>query len=67
MRLETFNKHQAPDLDTLPSMRNILQVEPFFEAIGLNVIVEEIMKDDTTATAYASVGSSRSGVESYVV
>ena len=48
-------------------MRNILQIEPFFEAIGLNAIVEEIMKDGTTATAYASVGSSRSGVESYVV
>ena len=26
-----YNKHQTPDLDTLPSMRNILQIEPFFK------------------------------------
>ena len=47
------NKHQKLDLDTLPSMRNILQIELFFEATAFNAIVEEIMKDDTTATVYA--------------
>ena len=52
------NKHQKPDLDTLPSMRNILQIELFFEAMALNAIVEEIIKDDTTATVYANDGSS---------
>ena len=62
-----FNKHQTPDLDTLPSMRNILQTEPLLEAMALNVIVEEIMKDDTIATVSANDGSSLSGVVSYVV
>ena len=62
-----FNKHQIPDLDTLPTMRNILQIEPFFEAMTLNALVKEVMKDDTTATVYANDGFSRSGVGSYAV
>ena len=61
------NKHQKLDLDTLPSTRNILQIELFFEAMALNAIVEEIMKDDTTATVYANDGSSWSRVRSYIV
>ena len=62
-----YNKHQTPDLDTLPSIRNILQIEPFFEAMALNAIVEETMKDVTISTVYANDGSSRSGVGSYIV
>ena len=62
-----YNKHKTPGLDTLTSTRNILQTEPFFEAMALNAIVEDIMKDDITATVYANDGSSRSGVGSYVV
>ena len=41
-----YNKHQTHDLDTLPSMKNILQTELFFEAIALNAILEEIMKNE---------------------
>ena len=49
-------------------MRNILQIGFFFsEAMALNAIVEEIMKDDTTTTVYTDDGSSRNGVGSYVV
>ena len=44
-----YNTHQTLDLDTLPSMRNILQIEHFFEAMALNAIVEETMKNDNTA------------------
>ena len=29
-----YNKHQTLDLDTLPSMRNILQIKPFFWSNG---------------------------------
>jgi hypothetical protein len=25
-----YNKHETPDLDTLPSMKNMQQTEPFF-------------------------------------
>ena len=64
---DAHNKHQKPDSDTLPSMRSILQIELFFEAMALNTIVEEIMKDDTTGTVYANDGSSRSGLRSYIV
>ena len=39
----------------------------FFEAMALNAIAEEIMKEDTTATLYTDNGSSRSGVGSYVL
>ena len=35
--------------------------------MALNTIVEEIIKDDTTAAVYASAGSSQYGVGSYVV
>ena len=62
-----YNKHQTPDLDTLPSMRNKLQIEPLLEAMTLNAIVEEIMKDDTTAIEYAIDGSSRRAIDSYVL
>ena len=65
-----YNKHETPYLDTLPSMRNVLQfeqIELFLEAMALNAIVEEIMIDDTTATVYTNNGSSQSGVGSCVV
>ena len=62
-----YNKHQTPDLDTLPSMRNILQIELYFEAMALNAIVAEIMTDDTTTTVFANDGSSRDAVGFYVV
>ena len=35
--------------------------------MALNVIVEEIIKDDTTATVYENDCSSQSGLESYAV
>ena len=35
--------------------------------MALNAIVEEIIKDDTTATVYPNDHSSQSGVGSYVV
>lgn len=48
-----YDTHQTPDLHTLRSLRNILQIEYFFEVMTLNAIVEETMKNDTTAyTAY---------------
>ena len=55
-----IKKHQTPDLGTLPSTRNILQTELFFKAMALNAIVEELMKDETTATVCTNDGSSRS-------
>ena len=66
--LESYNTHQTPDLDTLPKMRNILQIKHLFEAMTLNAIVGEIMKAVTTAcTVYANDGSSRSGLGYYIV
>ena len=41
-----YNKHKTPHLDTLPSMRNILQIECFFEAMAFTAIIEEIMEDE---------------------
>ena len=35
--------------------------------MALNAIVEEIMKDEITATVYANDGSSQSGIGSYIV
>ena len=61
------NKHQTPGFDTLPSIRYNLQSEPFFEAIVLNAVVEEIMEDNTIATVYTNDASSRSGVGLYVI
>ena len=56
------------DAMTLPSMKNALHTESNFEALALCAIVEEIMKEDSTATiVYANDGSSLSGTGSYVV
>ena len=56
------------DLNTLPSMKNMLHTEPNFEAMALCAIVEEIMKDDTNASiTYANDGSSLSGTGAFVV
>ena len=62
-----YNKHQTPDLDTLPIIWKILKIKTFFfEAMALNAIVEEIMKDETTATVYANDGSPQSRIGSYI-
>ena len=45
------------DLETLPSMKNLLHTEPLFEAMALNEIAEGMMDDR----------SSMSGVGAYVI
>ena len=62
-----YNEQGIPDFDTLPSMANVRENEPFFEVMALNAIVEELMTEGNHATVYANDGSSRSGVGSYVV
>ena len=62
------NKDMTPDLDTLPCMDNLRKTEPFFEAMALNKIVEEMMHEGSeTVITYSNDGSSRSGVGSFVV
>lgn len=63
-----FQDNEEGDLYTLPSMRNMAQIETHFEAMALCSIVEEIMQDDTATTVtYSNDGSAMSGVGSYVV
>ena len=63
-----YSKNEIPDLNTLPSMRNIIHTEPSFEAMALNAIVEEMMKDECNACiTYSNDGSSMNGVGAYVV
>ena len=62
-----YDKDSTPDLDTLPSMANMRENEPMFEALALNAIVEELMAEGNHAKVYANDGSSRSGVGSFVV
>ena len=64
--LKPYDKYSTPDLDTLPSMTNRRENEPMFEALVLNVIVEELMAEGNRAIVYANDGS-RSGVGSFVV
>ena len=65
---KTYNKDIIPDLDTLPCMDNLRQIEPCFEAMALNKIVKEMMHNDsTTVITYSNDGSSRSGVGSFIV
>ena len=63
-----FKPKGTQDLDTMPSMKNILHTEPLFEAMALNAIVEEMMDNETKSMiTYSNDGSSMSGVGSYVV
>ena len=63
-----YSEHETPDLNTLPSMNNLQQVEPYFEAMALNAIVEEMMSEGSdVCIIYSNDGSSMSGVGSYVV
>ena len=54
-----IKKHQTLDLGTLPS-KTFYKLNFFFKAMALNAIVEELMKDETTATVCTNDGSSRS-------
>ena len=63
-----YVEHDTSDLNTLPSMNNIRHTEPCFEAMALNAIVEEVMRNDcNTCITYSNDGSSMSGVGAYVV
>ena len=65
---KAYQKHETPDFDTLPRMDNLRQTEVLFEAMALNAIVKDMMKDESTSSiTYSNDGSSRSGVGSYVV
>ena len=63
-----YTPREERDLNTLPSMKNLVHTEPYFEAITLSSIVEEVMSEDTIASiTYSNDGSSVSEVGSYVV
>ena len=49
-------------------IKNLVHTEPYFEAMALSSIVEEMMSEDTIASiTYSNDGSSMSGVGLYVV
>ena len=58
-------EHPA-DNNSLPSGTNICRVEPYYEAMALSSIVEEVM-NGKKVVMYANDGSSMNGVGSYVV
>ena len=63
-----YTPREERDLNTLPSMKNLVHTEPYFEAMALSSIAEGMMSEDTIASiAYSNDGSSVSGVGSYVV
>ena len=63
-----YVERETADLNTLPSMKNLLHTEPYFEAMALNAIVEEMMQDESNPSiTYPNVGSSMSGVGAFVV
>ena len=65
-RSYTFREER--DLNRLPTMKNLVHTEPYFEAMALSSMVEEMMSEDTIVSiTYSNDGSSMSGVGSYVV
>ena len=63
-----YTPREEHDLNTLLSMKNIVHIESYSEAIALSSIVEEMMSEDTIASiTYSNDGSSVSRVGSYVV
>ena len=65
---KTYDKNIPQDINTLPVMSDIRRTEPRPEAMTLNLIVEEIMKDDAnTMVTWSNDGSGMSGVGKYVV
>ena len=56
------------DLKTLPSMKNLLHTEPFFEAMTLNEIAEGMMDENVQPSiTFPNDKSSMSGVGAYVI
>ena len=63
-----YAPREEHDLNTLPSMKNLVHTEPYFKAMALSLIVEEMMSEDTiTSIAYSNDGSSMSGLGSNAV
>ena len=53
---------------TLPSFRNARRTERYMEAMALNSIVNDVMKEDSeTCVVYSNDGSAQSITGSYVV
>ena len=61
-----FDPEEPTDSNTLPAGSNTRRVEPYFEAMALSTIVEEIMSG-SKAVMYANDGSAMNSVGSYVV
>ena len=68
MDWKPFQPKGVQDLNTLPSMKNILHTEPLLEAMALNAIMQEMMEEgNTSSITYPNDGSSMNGVGSFVV
>ena len=62
-----YTPREERDLNTLPSMKNLVHTEPYFETMALSSIVEKMMSENTIASiSYSNDGSSLSGVGSCV-
>ena len=58
---------KSTDPNTLPSGSNARRIEPYFEAMALASIVEEVMNGSKASVIYANDGYAMSGVGNYVV
>ena len=65
---KVYSSTEPQDDNTLPSFNNVRRAEHYFEAMALNMVVEEIMEDGNDATVvYSNDGSVQSGVGKYIV
>ena len=63
-----YDRESPQDKNTLPAMSNIRRNQQCMETMALSMIVEEIMKDDSSTTiVYSNDGSGMCGVGKYVV
>ena len=62
-----YTPREEHDLNIVHSMKNLVQTEPYFEAMALSWIAEEMMSEDMIASIiYSNDGSSMSGEGSFV-
>ena len=64
---KSFDPDQPVDSNTLPQRRNSRENSKLFEAMALNLLVEDVMNSTKTCVVYSHDGSGMNGVGSYVV
>ncbi len=62
-----FENRTKTDNNTLPAPTNSNRTEPYFEALVLAGIANEIMSSESSVVTYSNDGSSQSGLGSYTV